>query len=49
MQDQFSITQDHFNFYVAVLNSFAETGNELLQTLDDIVNNEYVYFDPELF
>jgi len=35
-------------FYISALHTFGDTGNKLLQLLDDIESGELVWFDPTL-
>lgn len=34
-------------FFVSYLNTFGDTGNDILKALDDIASGEVVWFDPE--
>lgn len=39
--------QLQLQFFVSYLNTFGDTGNDILQALDDIASGEVVWFDPE--
>ena len=39
--------QLQLQFFISYLNTFGDTGNDLLKALDDIASGEVVWFDPE--
>ena len=41
--------QLQLQFFVSYLNTFGDTGNDILKALDDIASGEVVWFDPDKF
>ena len=39
--------QLQLQFFVSYLNTFGDTGNDILKALDDIASGEVVWFDPD--
>lgn len=39
--------QLQLQFFISYLNTFGDTGNDLLTALDDIASGEVVWFDPD--
>lgn len=39
--------QLQLQFFISYLNTFGDTGNDILKALDDIASGEVVWFDPD--